>query len=39
MPDGSQRVGRIRLATERMPCRWLWNVTIHLTGTSDGVSQ
>jgi hypothetical protein len=20
------------LATERMPCRWLWNVTIHLLG-------
>jgi hypothetical protein len=29
--EGSQRIGRIRLATERMPCRWLWNVTIHLT--------
>ena len=30
--EGEQRIGRIRLATERMPCRWLWNVTIHLTG-------
>ena len=30
--EGNQRIGRIRLATERMPCRWLWNVTIHLTG-------
>ena len=30
--EGSQRIGRIRLATEHMPCRWLWNVTIHLTG-------
>jgi hypothetical protein len=29
--EGSHRIGRIRLATERMPCRWLWNVTIHLT--------
>ena len=29
--EGSQRIGRIRLATERIPCRWLWNVTIHLT--------
>ena len=29
--EGNQRIGRIRLATERMPCRWLWNVTIHLT--------
>ena len=28
----SSAVVRIRLATERMPCRWLWNVTIHLTG-------
>ena len=25
-------IGRIRLATERMPCVWLWSVTIHLTG-------
>jgi hypothetical protein len=36
--DSSSRCGslagavRIRLATERMPCVWLWNVTIHLTG-------
>ena len=30
--EGNQRIGRIRLATERMPCRWLWSVTIHLTG-------
>jgi hypothetical protein len=30
--EGSQRIGRIRLATERMPCVWLWSVTIHLTG-------
>jgi hypothetical protein len=30
--EGRQRIGRIRLATERMPCVWLWNVTIHLTG-------
>ena len=29
--EGSHRIGRIRLAIERMPCRWLWNVTIHLT--------
>jgi len=29
--DGSQRIGRIRLATERMPCLWLWSVTVHLT--------
>src|SRR6476646_10040341 len=29
--EGSQRIGRIRLATERIPCRWLWNTTIHLT--------
>ena len=27
-----QRIGRIRLATEHMPCVWLWSVTIHLTG-------
>jgi hypothetical protein len=29
--EGNQRIGRIRLATERMPFRWLWNITIHLT--------
>jgi len=22
--EGRQRIGRIRLATERMPCVWLW---------------
>jgi hypothetical protein len=30
--EGRQRIGRIRLATERMPCVWLWNVIIHLPG-------
>jgi hypothetical protein len=30
--EGRQRIGRIRLATERMPCVWLWNVTVHLPG-------
>jgi hypothetical protein len=30
--EGSHRIGRIRLATERMPCRWLWNLTLHLPG-------
>jgi hypothetical protein len=30
--DSGQRIGRIRLATERMPCVWLWSVTIQLTG-------
>ena len=30
--DDRQRIGRIRLADERMPPVWLWNVTIHLTG-------
>lgn len=31
--ESGQRIGRIRLATERMPGGiWLWNVTIHLTG-------
>jgi hypothetical protein len=30
--EGEQRIGRIRLATEHMPCVWLWSVTIHLTG-------
>jgi hypothetical protein len=30
--EGKQRIGRIRLATERMPCVWLWSVTVHLPG-------
>ena len=30
--EGEQRTGRIRFATERMPCVWLWSVTIHLGG-------
>jgi len=30
--EGRQRIGRIRLADERIPGVWLWNVTIHLTG-------
>ena len=30
--EGRQRIGRIRLADERMPPVWLCNVTIHLTG-------
>jgi hypothetical protein len=29
--EGEQRIGRIRLATERMPCVWLWSVVVHLT--------
>ena len=32
MLEGRQRIGRIRFATERMPCVWLWSVTVHLTG-------
>ena len=30
--EGRQRIGRIRLAEERLPPRWLWNVTVHLPG-------
>ena len=38
--EGRQRIGRIRLATERMPCVWLWSVTIHLTdGLPTGSSK
>ncbi|WOH48291.1 hypothetical protein [Bradyrhizobium sp. sBnM-33] len=29
--EGRQRIGRIRLATERMPCAWIWSVR-----TADG---
>ena len=31
LEDG-QRIGRIRLASERTPPIWLWTVNIHLTG-------
>ena len=30
--EGRQRIGRIRLATEHMPCVWLWSVAVHLPG-------
>jgi hypothetical protein len=30
--EGRQRIGRIRLATERMPCLCLWSITVHLPG-------
>ena len=30
--EGRQRVGRIRLATERMPCVWIWTIQVHLIG-------
>ena len=33
--EGRQRIGRIRLATERMPCVWLWNVSVHLPGGAN----
>ena len=32
MLKGRQRIGRIRLATERMPCLWVWSITVHLPG-------
>ena len=32
VPEGRQRIGRIRLATERIPGVWLWSVTVHLAG-------
>jgi hypothetical protein len=31
LEDG-QRIGRIRLAGERTPPIWLWNINVHLTG-------
>ena len=30
--EGRQRIGRIRLASERMPSVWLWNVTVVPSG-------
>ena len=32
MLEGRQRIGRIRLATERIPCLWVWSVSVHLPG-------
>ena len=39
--EGRQRIGRIRLATERIPGVWLWSVTVHLPGggSSNAVDQ
>ena len=38
--EGRQRIGRIRLTTERMPCVWLWSITVHLPGgTFHGLSR
>jgi hypothetical protein len=37
--ESGQRIGRIRLAAERMPCVWLWSVTIRLTGLPMGSSK
>ena len=30
--ESEQRIGRIRLASERMPSVWLWSVSVHLPG-------
>ena len=30
--EGRQRIGRIRLAEERLPPAWLWQIQVHLTG-------
>ena len=30
--EGRQRIGRVRLAEERIPPVWLWSITIHLPG-------
>ena len=30
--EGRQRIGRIRLATERLPCLWLWTIQVPLPG-------
>ena len=32
MLEGRQRIGRIRLAIERMPSLCLWSITVHLPG-------
>ena len=30
--EDSQRIGRIRFASERNPGIWIWNISIHLPG-------
>ena len=30
--DDGQRIGRIRYASERMPGKWLWHVTVTIPG-------
>jgi hypothetical protein len=38
--EDKQRIGRIRLASERTPPIWLWTINIHLTdGLPVGSSQ
>ena len=37
--EGSQRIGRIRFATERMPCIWIWNVRSTSRRSADGIGQ
>ena len=37
--EGRQRIGRIRLATEHMPCVWLWSITVHLPGLPMGSAK
>ena len=37
--EGKRHIGRIRLARERSPGIWLWNVTVYLPGGPDGFSQ
>ena len=32
MLKGRQPIGRIRFAEVRLPPRWLWTVTVHLSG-------
>ena len=34
--DDGQRIGRIRLARERSPSIWLWNVTVSIPGPPFG---
>ena len=34
--DDGQRIGRIRLASERSPGVWLWHVQVHIPGPPFG---
>jgi len=37
--EDRQRIGRIRLATERLPSIWLWQIQVHIPGAPSGIGR